>query len=306
MNTPTAVSLRYMATMPSLAAAVQGDGFASPEVIWTTVPGSVPPLRATFPRAHVVFHVIDYYPAFRGDTVRILERRDYQAADTIMIIGESLRSHIVNELEIASDKVHVLGQGVEIERYSEGLLEPLDLKAKRRPRAVWTGVLRKGDAGLFRRAAEVLQSMGGSLVLIGGSCRWADRLATDMPETVALLGPRLPEEVPAYLSHCDVGLMLYDRERKAVYLGQNPLKLYEYAAASLPVISTPHAEFATLVPPVEEVRGEADVARALQVLLTNAADYRSRMRPFAERHSWSKKVEEIEGRLFASRHRISA
>jgi glycosyltransferase involved in cell wall biosynthesis len=217
-----------------------------------------------------------------------------------MIIGESLRDHIVNQLGTDSDKVHVLGQGVEIERYSEGLLEPLDLKDKRRPRAVWTGVLRKGDARLFQRAAEVLESMGGSLVLIGGSCRWADRLATEMPKTVALLGPRLPEEVPAYLSHCDVGLMLYDRDRMAVYLGQNPLKLYEYAAASLPVISTPHAEFATLVPPVEEVRSEADVAKALQFLLTNAADYRLRMRPFAEHHSWSRKVEEIERHLFES------
>ena len=50
-----------------------------------------------------------------------------------------------------------------------------------------------------------------------------------------LLGPRPYAEVPAYLQHADVGLLLLSPD--PANAGRSPMKLYEYAAAGLPVLA---------------------------------------------------------------------
>ena len=57
--------------------------------------------------------------------------------------------------------------------------------------------------------------------------------------------------------------MLYDRSRASVYKGQNPLKLYEYLAAGLSVLSTPHDEYEYVNPPVIIVENTEDIAPAV-------------------------------------------
>jgi hypothetical protein len=90
------------------------------------------------------------------------------------------------------------------------------------------------------------------------------------------------------MMHCDVGLMLYDRGVNPLkYLGQNPLKLYEYAAAGLAIWSTPHVEYEYLRPPVCIVREAADVKSAWTRLYAEAATQYRDAKAFAERHKWT-------------------
>jgi hypothetical protein len=289
LNTPAAAALRYRLAAPPLASAVGED----PDVVWTTVPGSARPLKALFPRARLVFHVVDYYPAFRGEAVQRLERLDYAAADEIYVIGRRLADYLADDLGVPGERIVALGQGVERARFDPGAPEPADLAGSRRPRAVWAGVLAKADPLLFRETAAVLERLGGTLFLIGPSAPWAEQLARAFPATVRLLGPRPPAALASYLVHADLGLMLYDRRREAVYRGQNPLKLYEYAAAGLPILSTPHDEFASLSPPVQEIRSEAEIAPAIATALSQAARLREEALAFAARHDWEQKVDEI-------------
>jgi hypothetical protein len=288
LDTPAAAALRYRLAVPTLASAV-GD----PDLVWTTVPGSARPLKALFPRARVVFHVVDYYPAFRGGAVQRLERLDYAAADEVYVIGERLADYLADDLGVPRERIDALGQGVERARFDPGAPEPADLAGASRPRAVWAGVLAKADPLLFRETAAVIERLGGTLTLIGPSAPWAEELARAFPATVRLLGPRPPAALAAYLVHADLGLMLYDRRRESVYRGQNPLKLYEYAAAGLPVLSTPHDEFASLSPPVQEIRGEAEIAPAIAAALSQAAELREQALAFAARHDWDQKVDQI-------------
>jgi glycosyltransferase involved in cell wall biosynthesis len=52
------------------------------------------------------------------------------------------------------------------------------------------------------------------------------------------LGMRSREDVPGYLQHCDVGLIPFDVVgHRDLVASINPLKLYEYMAAGLPVVS---------------------------------------------------------------------
>ena len=146
--------------------------------------------------------------------------------------------------------------------------------------------MEKCDPGLFRVAAERLNEIDGSLILIGAEADWASELSSKLGN-VHWLGPKKAKEVPAYLQHADVGLMLYDRKRSDVYKGQNPLKLYEYAAAGLSILSTPHTEFEYLNPPVLEVSHESEVADALDRAIEQRTEGKQESLRFAAKHSWA-------------------
>lgn len=301
LDGPLAADLRYLLTIPSLRKLVCGSGRSAPDLMWSTVPGSMRALRRAFPSAHQVFHVIDYYPAFRGDPVKRLERADYAAADAVITIGQTLKNYVVDELGVPAAKVEVLGQGVELQRYRAAagttLPEPAVFKDCPHPRAIWSGVLGKGDPELFTAAAAAMAQRGGSLILLGPTAPWADKLAKTMPDTVRNLGPVRPDALPAYLAHADVGLMLYDRSKQTVYKGQNPLKLYEYAAAGLQILSTAHEEFAFLNPPIFPVTDAASVHAAMIAALDPAKQF-SELAGFAERHDWGQHVNHLITRFF--------
>ncbi len=298
LNTSNASYLKYRLMMPSLRTCVTGQGRSEPDLIWTTVPGSVAALKRIFPQAQVIFHVVDYYPAFRGAAVVPLERRDYAQADAVYVIGTSLQTYLVEDLGIPAAKVTVLGQGAELEIYRTEIAAPDEVAHLPHPRAVWCGVLAKGDPGLFGALAKEMGARGGSLILIGPQAQWAHDLANQMPGTVLLLGPKAPPDLPAYLKAADIGVMLYDRGRQEVYRGQNPLKLYEYTAAGLPVLSTAHDEFDALHPPVTQIGTEADIAPAIEVIMADTDDQKAAVSAFSARHSWQAKVDTIIKRFF--------
>ena len=78
--------------------------------------------------------------------------------------------------------------------------------------------------------------------------------------------------------------MIYDRKKQSVYKGQHPLKLYEYLASGLPVVSTPHDEFSTLNPPIKVVTKESEITDSIRELLTSHQPNQSKV--FAKKYSW--------------------
>ncbi|MEL6828565.1 MAG: glycosyltransferase [Pseudomonadota bacterium] len=297
LSTRIAANLRYLAT-PGLRRTIASPKGA-PDLIWTTVPGSATALRTLFPEARHVFHVIDYYPAFRGDRVQVLEQADYQSADEVFVIGQTLKDYLIADLGVAQEKVSVLGQGVDARRFESDLETPDDISKLRGPIAIWVGVLKKGDPALFNAAAAALSAAGGSLVLIGPGAPWSVELAKSFPEVVHLLGPLPAELIPAYLKSADLGLMLYDRAMVDVYRGQNPLKLYEYASAGLPIISTDHDEYGTLKPPVSIVSTPEETSNAIEALLGgNRKSVVRAVTEFSKQHDWRTKVSILLGRYF--------
>ena len=69
-------------------------------------------MKRAFPTANVVFHVVDYYPAFRGEAVKALEREDYAAVDAVATISGTLTDYLADELDVPRDRITTLGQGI--------------------------------------------------------------------------------------------------------------------------------------------------------------------------------------------------
>ena len=281
---PTLAAWNYRGCRPSLASIVERSGQGTPDIIWSTKPGSAE-LKSIFPGSRLVMNVVDYYPAFHGPAIQRLERHDYQMADHVFVIGHTLRRYLEEDLGIEASKITVLGQGVDIQRYQQPCPEPADLQDIPGPRAVWVGVLKKADQELMETAAAELAVQGGSLVLIGPPGDW-EQSSMSRHDNIQFLGPKPTAEIPAYLLNCQIGLMLYDRQRQDVYRGQNPLKLYEYLAAGLYVLSTPHDEFEFLKPPIEVVQSSQQVRKTLAAIPADRSSHRDRMQAFAKQLSW--------------------
>jgi glycosyltransferase involved in cell wall biosynthesis len=111
---------------------------------------------------------------------------------------------------------------------------------------------------------------------------------------IHLVGGQPFAELPAWLGAADVGLIPY--AANAYTAAVFPMKVYEYLAAGLPVVSTP-------LPSLAGVEGIAfaDTAAAFErtvecALGNDSPERRAARLALARAHSWERRMEEI-GRL---------
>ena len=288
------IRFSYKFCFPSIRRLVLKSGFGEPDIIWTTVPGSSSVLKEIFPNSQLIFHCIDNYAAYRGNQVTKIEAQDYNKSDHIFVIGEVLKKHVLS-LNTREDKITNLGQGVNIDLYQKDYKIPEDLKNIAGPIAIWVGVLEKFDKTYLEIISKTMKKRGGSVVLLGPITKSFTNLFTNF-NNIFFLGSKSSKEVPKYLLHCDIGLMPYNRTNQEIYKGQHPLKLYEYAAAKLPIISTWNDEYETLKPPVLLVNQEKDIEKAIYEALDNANFWKEKVYNFALNYTWEKcknKAEDI-------------
>lgn len=296
--TPEAVGRAYRSAVPGIRPLAE-RGHGPVDVVWAARPGASA-LGDVFPDATLVMQVVDYYPAWGGDHIRALEEADYARADLIVSIGYAITNHLTDSLGVDPGKILTLGQGVFAERFSPDLPEPEEISDLPHPRAVWVGWTAKVDPAMFEEAAGTMADLGGSLILIGPETDWSTGFAARHPH-VRALGSRPPEATPAFLVHSDIGLMLYDQSKPEVYKGQHPLKLYEYAAAGLSILTTPHAEFDWLQPPVLTIADASGVGAALEEAWRDRSLWRERVTAFAAEHDWREKQQTAEAAIEAVR-----
>ena len=161
-----------------------------------------------------------WWPIYREAYRRIEERE----AD-IFAVSEELASRI-------SPRVTVVPNGINPSIWRPRHQAPERIAALPSPRAIYTGTL---DDRVERRLIERTVEAVGALVMIG---------PVGHPQTVAWLrsldGVHVFEtvgqtELAATVQACDVGLIPH--RKQAGIRAMSPLKLYEYLAAGLPVVS---------------------------------------------------------------------
>ena len=134
-----------------------------------------------------------------------------------------------------------VGHGVDegwLDPAVDALAEPADLAAIPHPRAVYLGAM---SMRFDQAAVRALADSGVEVVLIGLAPP-PDLLALAHTHPhVHFIGERRPTETPAYLRHCDVGIIPHTDE--PFTRSMEPHKAYNYAAAGMPTVTlhTAHA-----------------------------------------------------------------
>ena len=231
-----------------------------------------------------------------------LTRRAFSSASHLITVSEELSGY-VQRLGVTPGKIHLVPNGVNLERFAP---------VRRRPDGStpftvgFVGSLKPWhDLTTLIEAFRTLhQSDPGCRLLIvgdgpGGASLSEELTDSEIGAAVILKGSVHPWEVPALLGLMDVGVAPYPHLSDFYF---SPLKVYEYMAAGLPVVTTRIGQLATVIedgvngllysPGSPQALGEAllrlKASEPLRQRLGNAARNTA-----LREHSWDRRVKRI-------------
>ena len=214
--------------------AMQQLGF-NDVISWSFLPSSAP-VSGTLGEELVVYHCVDEFSAFSdapADEIRELERRLLLKSDVVICSSEKLRADKAR----VNPNAHLVQHGVDLAHFAKAFdprtAIPDELKDAARPVIGFWGLIADWvDLELVRHVANAFS--GGTVVLLGNATTDLKPLAGAL--NIRLLGRRAYADLPRYAKAFDVALMPF--KLNELTLAANPLKVREYLAAGLPVVST--------------------------------------------------------------------
>jgi glycosyltransferase involved in cell wall biosynthesis len=105
------------------------------------------------------------------------------------------------------------------------------------------------------------------------------------------LGTKPHRELPHYLAHSAVGLIPF--ELLPLTHDINPIKLFEYAAFGLPVVSSAMAEIENYRDQVQIYRTPEEYIQMLGSVVQDRTRHSERMLEFARNNTWEKRFDTI-------------
>lgn len=115
---------------------------------------------------------------------------------------------------------------------------------------------------------------------------------TELPDNLHLLGTKRHELLPAYLRHSDVGLLTYNPGRTWY---NNPVKVLEYLAAGLPVVSCPNISIANY-PYIFPYRTPEECVRQIAQASRTPLDH-DYLQQVLEQHTWETRLDLLLAKL---------
>jgi glycosyltransferase involved in cell wall biosynthesis len=286
--------LVYRYNVRAMLAAIRGAlarlKLTAPPLVVTGSPPSVGVLGQLGERGAVYLCMDDFLhlPSATASMIGPLEQRLLARVDAVVCTAKSLTVSKVPR----SGRTYYLPQGVNYDHFATPRPVPGELQALPRPRIGFAGGLYdRVDLALLRRLAE--EHPGGSVVLVGPV--GVDLQPLDLPN-IHVLGPRPYAELPAYVQAFDVGLIPYvlNEETRAV----DPLKMLEYLAAGIPVVTTDIPEVLKYRDTVAVAGSPAAFASAVAAAVAgDDPAAHARRQALARGHTWRMRAAELMGML---------
>ena len=260
-------------------------------IIWTFLP-NVNWLLGRLRERMVIYHCVDEYSQFSGvpkDVIIRMERELIRRADIVFTSAEKLCA----ERREINPRTHFIPHGVDVAHFSRAL-DPATAVASE------IATLQKPVIGFFGLLADWVD-----LDMIGALARarpqWSFALVgkaqTDLHAVqglpnVHLIGQRPYSALPGYCRGFDVGLIPF--RMNELTLRVNPLKLREYLAAGLPVVSTPLPEVVRYQGVVHIATNRESFLREIEAALKERTSERDRGRVEMMRsEGWEARVGEM-------------
>ncbi|MCI0669546.1 MAG: glycosyltransferase, partial [Myxococcaceae bacterium] len=260
-------------------------------ISWSFLPASAP-VSGALGEELVVYHCVDEFSAFsdtNGQHIAELEAALLHKAHLVITSAE--------RLQVAKAKQNpatvLVTHGVDFRHYVKACEEqtqvPDELSRLPRPIIGFFGLIAAWvDMEAIVACAKAFPN--GSVVLLGKVAPDADVAALKALKNVHFLGRKRYEELPAYCKGFDVALMPFVINE--LTLSSNPLKVREYLAAGLPVVSSD-------LPEVRKVglcriaASSADFPRLVEACIEDGPGPDRTRAECISHHSWDARVEEI-------------
>ncbi|UZT99205.1 glycosyltransferase family 1 protein [Chryseobacterium fluminis] len=203
-------------------------------ISWYYTPMALQFTRELHPEK-IVYDSMDELSAFKFAPPQLLQLENelFRKADVVFTGGNSLyqakknRHHNIHAMPSSIDKLH-FGQARAIQE------EPADQKPISSPKLGFFGVVdERFDIELLREVSAKRPDW--QFIIIGPVVKISPE---DLPRAsnIHYLGPKTYSELPQYISHWDIALILFALNESTEFI--SPTKTPEYLAAGKPVIST--------------------------------------------------------------------
>jgi glycosyltransferase involved in cell wall biosynthesis len=265
-------------------------GFRNP-ITWVFIPASAE-VAGTLNERVLVYHCVDEYSEFSGTdkpALLALERHLIEKSHCVIVCSDRL----LESKRKYNENTFLVTHGVDVAHFRKACdpqtVVPEEMKAIKRPIVGFFGLIADWvDLGLIRFLADARPEW--SFVLLGKVT--TDTKIVEGVANVHLLGSKPYQELPAYAKGFDVAILPFAVNE--LTLNANPLKLREYLAAGLPVVST-------AIPEAEKLKGALQVGRTKEefleqidaVIRSGKTGPQMSISLEMENESWDNKVEEL-------------
>lgn len=285
----TIVSLNQMSLVRQVKKAMRQLGFA--DVVNMVFNPAAGMIAGKLGESELIYYCVDEYTAFTGSAaLRDIEEKLFRDADLVVVSAEKL----YESKKKFNPKTHIIRHGTDWRHFRTAvdgdLTVPSDIADLPKPIIGFHGLLADWvDYELIKKTSAHFSS--GSVVLIGKITVDAEqkvKILDDVPN-IHFLGRKPYAELPAYCKAFDVALNPF--EINELTLAANPLKVREYLAAGLPVVSTDIPEVRVLA---DCLVGEdhADFISKIEQALANPRS-REVVSDAISHESWEAKIEEL-------------
>jgi glycosyltransferase involved in cell wall biosynthesis len=258
-----------------------------------------------------IYHVVDEYGGYTShdDVTRKALWKAEEALLDRVDMSIVVSRELLKRKSAPNREVFLVENAVDIEKYDarrESPNVPDDLVTIARPRLGYSGLIgSRLDLKLLQGLARARPEW--SIVLVGKvdnrGCE-DDIAALNGLANVHFLGEKHYSEIPDYVFGFDIGLLPYRINLETRNI--SPLKMYEYLAAGVPVISTD-------IPAVASCKDVVDVRNNVQEfedacasrLRDDSSENEEKRVAFARRNTWDSRVEQL-WQIISSRLNLDA
>ena len=221
--------------------AIYNQKLTDPIVI-TSLPTTVDLVGKLGERAFIYYCVDEFthYPGLPSRIITEMEKELLSKADLVIVTSSELQKRKQGNQR----EVRLIPHGVDVDHFAQALelrnTVPAPMVGIRRPIIGFLGLLSDWvDLSLLVRMAQLTKHW--SWVFVGATaCNTADLKRLRALPNVFILGKVDYKHIPEYVACFDVGVIPFEVSELTVNV--NPLKLLEYFACGLPVVSTPLPE----------------------------------------------------------------
>lgn len=251
-----------------------------------------------FPAKVTIYHVVDEYSGYghpsksSNEAPGRLESQMLQSVDHVIVVTQSL----YERKSPYNPSTHVVSNAVDYEAYADDSIAcPDDMSEIRHPIIGYSGlVAARLDLDLLINVASTRPAW--NFVFVGSVnddyCGESLSKLAELPN-VHLLGFKPVHEVPGYVRQFDVCIIPYVVNLRAEHA--SPLKLYEYAAASKPIVTTNFEAARAFEGTIEIAENPDEFIRACESLLNgdSPAPGIAENRRIAAENTWDHRIRQI-------------